>query len=81
MNLNDTDVSINMTKRTNGSDVAMFRWKKDNASLHSADGLSDYIIDRPITLDDFGVYECYIEGRRNMSRQALNLLIFRSEWL
>lgn len=69
-----------MTK-TNGScsNVSMFRWNKDNVSISSADGSSKYTISGKITVDDAGVYECYMDGERNLAKQALQLVIVRGE--
>ncbi|XP_071838148.1 uncharacterized protein [Apostichopus japonicus] len=76
-NIGDTEVSINMMSPT-GGDVSTFRWMKDNVSISSTDGLSNYTIRRPLQLDDAGVFECYIDGERSQAKQALNLLIVRA---
>ncbi|PIK53356.1 putative tyrosine-protein kinase [Apostichopus japonicus] len=76
-NIGDTEVSIDMMSPT-GRDVSTFRWKRDNRPISSTDGLSNYTIMRPLQLDDAGVYECYISGKRKSAKQALNLLIVRA---
>lgn len=75
VSINDTGVTISMIRAN--QDVAMFRWNKNNTRLPSADGLSNFTFNRRINREDAGVYECYIEGRRNTARQALKLLIVR----
>ncbi|XP_071854830.1 receptor-type tyrosine-protein phosphatase F-like isoform X2 [Apostichopus japonicus] len=77
VNAGDTDVSIGM-KSTGSSNVADFRWLKDDVRKSAFNGDDSLVISGPVEVDDAGVYECHIQGQRINATQGLKLLIVRA---
>ncbi|KAJ8040902.1 hypothetical protein HOLleu_15345 [Holothuria leucospilota] len=61
-----------------GKPAEGIRWRKDNSNfISSQSGSATFLIPGPILLSDAGTYECHYNGKRDMAKQALNLLLVR----
>lgn len=76
VNVGDLDIIIRMEIR-NGKDVANLRWIHNNKIITAADGKDTYVFNDPIEEKDAGIYECYIDGERNLAKHGIHLLIVR----
>ncbi|XP_071830025.1 uncharacterized protein [Apostichopus japonicus] len=77
VNVGDLDIIIRMEIR-NGKDVANLRWIHNNKIITAADGKDTYVFNDPIEEKDAGIYECYIDGERNLAKHGIHLLIVRA---